>query len=185
MNDNPFNDAGFITQICCLIIAPAFNSAAIYLTLKHIILCFGEEFSLIKARWYTYIFIVADVLSLILQGAGGGIASTADSDSPSTQKLGDDLWMASIGWQVAALSLFFGTVAWYVFSRQNAIHQHSLSVEAATTLKQRKFRLFAVGVGSAWLAIFVRCFYRIIEMAGGWGNSVMQDEATFIVFEGW
>ena len=43
MHHNPFNSVGFVGQICCLITAPAFNPAAIYLTLKHIILCFGEE----------------------------------------------------------------------------------------------------------------------------------------------
>ncbi|ETI22793.1 hypothetical protein G647_06869 [Cladophialophora carrionii CBS 160.54] len=184
LHDNPFNDSGFITQICCLIIAPAFNSAAIYLTLKHMVLCFGEEFSVIKARFYTYIFISADLLSLVLQGAGGGIASTADDDDPSMQQTGDDLLMAGIAWQVVAL-FFFGCMAgWYVMRRWKAHKQHPLSPEAATTIKQRKFRLFAFGVGSAWFAIFIRCIYRIVEMAGGWGNDVMQDEATFIVFEG-
>src|ERR1700712_1352801 len=45
MHDNPFNMTGFQIQICCLTLAPAFNSAAIYLTLKHITLCFGAEAS--------------------------------------------------------------------------------------------------------------------------------------------
>jgi hypothetical protein len=182
MHDNPFDDSGFITQICCLIIAPAFNSAAIYLTLKHIILCFGEESSIIKARWYTYLFIGADLLSLILQGAGGGIASGNDD---STQELGDDLLMAGISWQVVALFFFGAMVAWYVVRRSRALKHTPLSAEAASTIKQLKFRLFAFGVGSAWFAIFLRCVYRIAEMAGGWGNEIMRDEVTFIIFEGW
>jgi hypothetical protein len=183
MHDNPFNDAGFTTQICCLIIAPAFNSAAIYLTLKHIILCFGEEFSVIKARWYTYIFIAGDLLSLVMQGAGGGIASTADTES--AQEVGDDLLMAGISWQVVALFSFFCMAAWYGVRRWKAVKHHPLSTEAATAINQRKFRLFAFGIGSAWFAIFLRCIYRIVEMTGGWGNEIMRDEVTFIIFEGW
>lgn len=184
LHDNPFNQSGFVMQICCLIIAPAFNSAAIYLTLKHMVLCFGEEFSVIKARYYTYIFIAADLLSLIMQGAGGGIASNADAGS-SQEETGNDLLMAGISWQVVALFFFILMASWYIVRRRSALKQYPLSTEAATTIKQRKFRLFAFAVSSAWFAIFVRCIYRIVEMAGGWGNEVMRDEATFIVFEGW
>lgn len=170
------------TQICCLIIAPAFNSAAIYLTLKHIALCFGTEWSYIKPRFYTYIFIIFDLVSLVLQALGGALASSADTDDE--QKLGDDLMMAGIGWQVAALSIFAVTASVYIYRRWKAVAQFPLSPEAAATLADRKFRLFAGGVVVAWFAIFVRCVYRIIEMAGGWRNHIMQDEASFIALEG-
>lgn len=72
MNDNPFNMVGFQIQICCLTLAPAFNSAAIYLTSKHITLCFGPESSRVPPKWYTWAFITTDILALIFQGAGGG-----------------------------------------------------------------------------------------------------------------
>lgn len=182
MRDNPFSDNGFITQICCLIIAPAFNSAAIYLTLKHIALCFGEEWSFIKPRFYTYIFIFFDLLSLILQGAGGGIASTADTDSQ--QQVGDNMMMAGISWQVAALTIFAATAGVYVWRRWKALAQYPLSSEAAAAVGSIKFRLFVVGVATAWFTIYIRCVYRIIEMAGGWGNSIMKDEPSFIALEG-
>jgi hypothetical protein len=67
LHQNPFSRIGFQIQICCLILGPAFNSAAIYLVLKHIVLCFGPEFSRIKPKWYTWIFISCDLLSLVLQ----------------------------------------------------------------------------------------------------------------------
>ena len=182
MRDNPFADSGFITQICCLIIAPAFNSAAVYLTLKHIVLCFGPEFSWLKPRLYTYVFIFADFVSLLLQAIGGALASSANTDSQ--QQLGDNLMMAGISWQVVALFFFGLTASFYIARRWGAVAQFPLSAEAAATLKQTKFRLFAFGVVTAWLTIFTRCVYRIIEMAGGWGNSIMRDEANFIALEG-
>lgn len=182
MRGNPFADGGFITQICCLIIAPAFNSAAIYLVLKHVVLCFGESASFIKARWYTYIFIAFDILSLVLQGAGGGIASSADDQA--MQDVGDGLIMAGIAWQVAALSMFAIATGVYIWRRKNAIAREPLTEEAVATLGDTKFRLFIAGVFTAWLTIYIRCVYRIIEMAGGWGNSIMQHESSFIVLEG-
>jgi hypothetical protein len=183
MHSNPFIDTGFITQICCLIIAPAFNCAAIYLILKHVALTFGSEWSLVKPRFYTYIFIAFDLLSLILQGAGGGIASTANDEDQ--QKLGDNLMMAGIAWQVAALSIFAVVAGLYAWRRWQATKKgHALSPAAAATLQNTKFRLFIFGAAIAWLTIFTRCVYRIIEMAGGWRNPIMQDQASFIALEG-
>jgi len=59
----------------CLTIAPAFLAAGIYLCLKHIVDTFGRENSRISPRSYPRIFIACDFLSLVLQAAGGGIAS--------------------------------------------------------------------------------------------------------------
>ena len=36
----------------------------------------GEQHSLIRARWLTKIFVVGDVISFLLQGAGGGIMAS-------------------------------------------------------------------------------------------------------------
>jgi hypothetical protein len=79
--NDPFSSDGFTIQICCLIISPALISAGIYLTLKHIVIGFGEGWSRLKPVMYTYVFIAGDFFSLVLQGAGGGLASTADSGS--------------------------------------------------------------------------------------------------------
>jgi len=76
--NNPFDSAGFQIQICCLIISPAFVSAGIYLTLKHAVISFGESWSRFRPAMYTYIFIAGDLVSLVLQGVGGGIAATTD-----------------------------------------------------------------------------------------------------------
>jgi len=83
--------------------------------------------------------------------------------------------------------LAFGTVASiYIHRRWTAARRggDKLSLEAATTLSNTKFRLFAIGITTAFIAIFGRCVYRIAEMAGGWGNHIMRDQASFIALEG-
>lgn len=57
MNDNPWSDGGFKMQICCLVLAPSFLAAGIYLTLKHVVLYCGPEHSWLKASLYPWIFI--------------------------------------------------------------------------------------------------------------------------------
>jgi len=184
LHDNPFSWKGFQIQICCLILGPAFNSAAIYLTLKHIVLTFGPEYGVVKPRFYTYIFIGGDVISLILQAIGGGMAATAGDDQKK-QDLGTDIMIAGIVWQVITLLVFGICAGWYVVKRHRAAKQgHRLSEQARRTIKDLKFRLFAVGVVTAFLAVFLRCVYRIAEMAQGWANEIQRDEISYMVFEG-
>lgn len=64
-------------QIVCLTIAPAFLAAGIYLCLSRIVVTFGEENSRIKPLSYPRIFVPCDILSLVLQATGGGMASVA------------------------------------------------------------------------------------------------------------
>ena len=180
LNDNPFSEVGFNIQICCLTIAPAFITAGIYLTLKHIVICFGEQHSYLKPKYYTWIFISCDIVSLILQGAGGGIAATS-IDKPATQLIGNNLMMAGISFQVVTLFVFgvLAAVYWFRLARSAT----PLSPSAETVKRSLGFKLFAGGFMFAYLTIFIRCVYRIAEMAGGWGNPIMQSEIDFIVLD--
>lgn len=180
LHHNPYDSVGFEIQICCLILAPAFNSAAIYLVFKHVAICFGAEWSRFRPKYYTWIFITFDILALILQGAGGGIAATAND--PNMLNVGDDLMMTGISWQVATLLVFGTMVGDYAFRRLR--DPAPLSPAAEAKKKSVKFRVFCVGLFIAYLAIFARCVYRIAEMAGGWSNPIMQDQSLFIGLDG-
>ena len=180
LNDNPWNIAGFNMQICCLTLAPAFFAAAIYLTLKHIVLCFGEEGSFLKPRYYTWLFIIFDVFSLIFQAVGGGIAATSDR-KPKPLQLGSNLMMVGISFQVATLLAFAAMAALYYVRRSRS--KESLSPSAESVKRSISFQLFIGGFVFAFLTIFVRCVYRIAEMAGGWANPIMRSELEYIVLD--
>ncbi|KAL8721581.1 MAG: hypothetical protein Q9181_007679, partial [Wetmoreana brouardii] len=180
MNNNPWSDVGFEMQICCLIIAPAFFAAAIYLTLKHLVLTFGQEYSRLRAEWYTWIFIGCDLFSLILQGAGGGIAASASSQS--TSDAGSHIMLAGIIWQVVTLIVFAALAADYFF---RVYRSRSTQTASAIAISHTiTFKLFFAGLVLAFLTVATRCIYRIAELAGGWGNNIMQNEIEFIVLEG-
>lgn len=181
LHQNPWSSVGFQIQICCLILGPAFNSAAIYLVLKHVVLCFGPEYSHLKPKWYTWIFICGDLLSLVIQAIGGGMAATS-MDNESRQEVGDHLMLAGIAFQVVTLTFFAVAAGTYLMRRRRA-HQ-PLSSEAHLLVRKLSFQMFAVGVPVAFAAIFIRCVYRIVEMSGGWGNPIMQAEAPFIALDG-
>ena len=61
----------FIVQGVLLLVGPLFFAATIYMMLGRTIrLAGGEDVSLIKPKWYTRIFVTADVTTLIIQGLG-------------------------------------------------------------------------------------------------------------------
>jgi hypothetical protein len=53
--DNPWDENGFLMQICCLTIGPAFMAAGVYLCLRRIVSAFGPENSRLPPEYYTRI----------------------------------------------------------------------------------------------------------------------------------
>jgi hypothetical protein len=181
MYNNPYDGIGFQIQICCLIISPAFVSAGIYLTLKHVVINFGTAWSRLPPVWYTRIFITGDIFSLILQGAGGGIAATADSGS-NLLDIGTNLMIAGVVLQVVLLTGFGALLTEYTLRTYKRRDQ--LSAEAMTLFHKRSFRCFVSALIVAYMGILIRCVYRIPELSGGWRSEIMRNEPEFIILEG-
>ncbi|KAL5114594.1 hypothetical protein ACEQ8H_007499 [Pleosporales sp. CAS-2024a] len=181
LHDDPLSHDGFIMQMCCLIIAPAFISAGIYLTLKHFVMTFGESWSRLKPMWYTRIFIAGDLLSLVFQGVGGGLASTSDFGTEQ-QDTGTDLMIVGVIFQVFILTFFGYFLTEYVVRTYRRRAQ--LSEESMKLFRKTSFRCFMGAILVAYVTIQVRCIYRIPELTGGWRSELMRNEPEFIVLEG-
>ena len=74
---NDSNLDAFLAQTVTLIIAPSFFSAALYVAFGMIVNIVGREYSILAPKWYTVIFVIADLISLIVQAVGGGLAAVA------------------------------------------------------------------------------------------------------------
>lgn len=157
LNKNPYSSGGFETQICTLTLAPAFWSAAIYLTLKHEVNVLGQQFSPLRAKWYPYIFVSCDIISLILQGAGGGLAATATTQDASA--VGSNVMMAGIVWQVVTLTMFGSMSVFFLLRIKNA-PKDQLTVEAQKVWNSRNFWMFFWGIFVAFITTYARCVYR-------------------------
>lgn len=104
MHYNVFISTWFIMYLCCLTIAPALFSAAVYLSLSRILSIYGEKLSFLTGRTITITFISCDLVSLVLQAVGGAIASTAMT--PETRDVGVNIMIAGLSSQVAATTGF-------------------------------------------------------------------------------
>lgn len=183
---NPWDTDAFQLQICAIVLGPTLICVSIYLTLKHICLSLNPGLSRVRPHLYPYIFVPADVSCLLVQAVGGGIAASAGRDANANITLlqhGNRAIIAGICLQVVVLA-FFGIASFdYLFRTKKWIHSSDAEPEAVALWNDKKFRMFLYAVSGAYSVIFIRCIYRIAEMAGGWGNHIMQDEISFVILE--
>ena len=167
LHSNPFNFPYFLIQIVCLTIAPAFFSAAIYITLGQTVRTLGHP--RFNPRLYAYIFIPSDLIALTLQASGGGLSSG------NSHQTGVDLSLAGLSFQVVSLVVFSVlALDWIRYYR---------SFHEATVLPGR-FKAFAWLLTISILLILARCAYRIDELSSGYDGALFHDQTSFIILEG-
>ncbi|KAF9641294.1 hypothetical protein BFW01_g654 [Lasiodiplodia theobromae] len=179
---NPFPFDPFLEYLICLTIAPAFLSAAIYLCLGRIVVVYGEHISRIAPRTYAIIFVCCDLLSLILQAAGGAITATADKDQPDLSDTGINIMIAGLASQVASLAAFIvlcAEFAWRVYRNKDRLNESFAGLR-----KTWLWKLFLGGIALATTTIFIRCIYRLLELNEGFNGELANDEVLFMILEG-
>jgi hypothetical protein len=111
------------------------------------------------------------VVSLVLQGAGGGMSASTSGASQT----GVDIALAGLSFQVFTLLVFCGLFADYLI-------RYSRSGEAAR-FGPRPKRFFAF-TALAVLLTFIRCAYRVDELSDGYMGPLIRREDLFIGLEG-
>lgn len=183
MHGNVWAASGFQLQIICLILGPSFIAAGVYLSLKHIVQYLGAQYSRLPPKYYTWIFIGCDVASIVIQAAGGGIAGAAGTDL-GLLNAGNNLMIAGIAFQVVTM-VVCGVLAVDFLIRycQGSQAKADLSATKHPFSRPRAHVFFAAEI-SSYMTVLIRCIYRLPEMAGGWGNPLMQNEKEFLLLDG-
>ncbi|KAJ5887840.1 hypothetical protein N7495_007881 [Penicillium taxi] len=171
----PYNTTAFLMQISTLIIAPTFFTAGIYVILGRFIQILGPESSLLSPSLYLWIFCTCDILSLVIQAIGGGIASVQATAVNGNTAPGTHIMVAGIVFQLFSISVF--VICALDFTRRcmrrglwNQLDKKSYALFAATT--------FSV------LCIYVRSIYRTVELSEGWSGFLITHESYFIGLDG-
>ncbi|KAF5550326.1 phospholipid-translocating ATPase [Fusarium mexicanum] len=172
IHDNPFDFIGFLLQIIMITIAPVFFSAAIYVLLSQVINFVDPSISRFSPKYFYWIFIPSDIISLILQAVGGAVSvvSTAEDDV----KTGEDVSIAGLVFQVVTLLCFVALFIDYVIRASKSPARHRLTKSILTFL----FFLFL-----STIFILIRCGYRIAELNGGYFSAIFRDEGLYIALE--
>ncbi|KAL4779657.1 RTA1 like protein-domain-containing protein [Aspergillus varians] len=180
--DDPFNQDGFLQYLVALTIAPAFLTAGIYLTFSRIVVAYGEKISYFKPRTYTITFITFDFVALLLQAAGGAIASSADDDQKSMSDLGINIMIAGLAWQVVSLFIFCAlAIHFFLRVRKATGSQFNMDFDRLRRSGYFKGSLWALTV--ATLVIIIRSIFRCAELSEGFDGKLANDEVTFMILE--
>lgn len=135
-------------------------------------------------------FIPCDLVSLLLQAAGGGLASSAShSNNASGVKTGDNIMVAGLAFQVLTLLIFMilcidfaiRTRRRYKTLGEAALDQNPLFVKLRHSLR---FKGFLGGLTLATICIFWRSVYRVVELGEGWQGNLIRHQWLFVGFEG-
>jgi hypothetical protein len=179
--NNPFSLNGFLIGICCITLAPAFFAAAIYFTLGDVVRHVNVDVSRVKPRTYAMIFIPCDLVSLVLQGAGGGLASVASQNNKDVSNP-THVMVAGLAFQVATMAAFIALCLDYAFRVWQLQKRSSITI--APHISKQRLSIFVSFFSLAIVTIFIRTVYRVIELAGGWTSKLYRTQTDFIVLEG-
>ncbi|KAJ7607931.1 RTA1 like protein-domain-containing protein [Roridomyces roridus] len=91
-------------QISSIIIAPTPLLAANFIIFARIIQRLGTEYSRLTPWRYTIVFLPCDITALVIQGVGGGLASSADDLAGSNR--GANVMLGDIAFQFAVIIVF-------------------------------------------------------------------------------
>lgn len=163
----PYSHDAFLIQIVTLIIGPVFFSAALYVLLGILIIQLGRKSSILSPKMYAIVFCACDVVSLVIQAIGGGMASSESDKVGGDTKPGTNVMVAGIAFQLGTMTLF----AVFLFDFVRRIR----GMHVTRQLKQVLFAMFV-----SFLMIYIRSIYRTIELAQGWTGYLISHEGFFI-----
>lgn len=188
-SDNITGVQPFQIQITATILAPTPLVAANFIILGRIIARLGPTYSRLSPKWYTIVFLSCDIIALIVQGIGGGMASSA-AGSGRDPSLGGRVMLGGIAFQLVAIAVyavcaleFYLRYLWDrpLHSVPKPIHGDQDATRGPFT---NRLKFMSVGLAFSTLCVFIRSIYRTIELADGWGGRIITTEVYFNVLDG-
>lgn len=175
---NPWNIDAFKLQLTMLILGPSLIAAALSISLKHMVIHYGAEASILKPRLYPWILLGLDVVSIAIQVVGAAVSS---SDDPETKDTATTILTLGVALQAANMLFCGGLMVLYWVRLRKDGGTQLCAGDALTKGKDQRLE-FSI-YGSVVAYVIVRCIYRP-ELAGVWDGEVMQDESTLLILDG-
>ncbi|KAJ3535320.1 hypothetical protein NMY22_g6540 [Coprinellus aureogranulatus] len=177
-----WNGSPFEMQICATILAPTPLLAAIFVLFGEIIRRLGSGYSRLSAKYYTIIFCTCDVVALIVQGVGGGLAATAAETGRDPTK-GGNIMLGGITFQLVVIVIFsFCVLEYFVrYSLDRPVREVKYGSDRETERGEytTKVKFMALAIGFTTLVLFIRAVYRTIELSDGWNGVIISTERYF------
>ncbi|PYI23467.1 RTA1 like protein [Aspergillus violaceofuscus CBS 115571] len=170
-HNNTSNLSIFTIQTLFILLAPPLYAATLYMTLGRLIFYLDkEELSSVPTRWLTVIFVAGDIISFLIQGAGGAILTHTTTD-PSALTTGQNVIIAGLVIQLIFFTVFVLVATAFHYRIHRSPSSKSISSCIATDgwfHATWETTLLALYFASAM--ILVRSVYRLVEYASAETN---------------
>jgi len=172
----------YVIQIVCTILAPTPLVAASFIILGQCIRRLGQQYSRLSARWYAIVFCSCDVIALVVQALGAADASAAVSRN-GNPKIGGNIMLGSIIFQLIAITVYMMFAAEFGlrFMYDKPIRGRAI-VETGYTLDRNMKQMLAALAFSS-LCIYIRSWYRTMELANGWQGYIIHTQRFFVILD--
>lgn len=164
----------YAIQAVLILIAPALLAASVYMVLSRVIRSVSaEHHSIIRITWLTRIFVLADVLSFMIQSAGASLQTNQDVNPD----LGKAVVLVGLSIQAIAFGLFILTAI--IFHVRLRRQPTTASRHQNAPWKRTMVMLYFVNS-----LIMCRSIFRIIEYSMGQDSYLFNNEWPLYTFDG-
>ncbi|GAA6043649.1 hypothetical protein JCM8097_000857 [Rhodosporidiobolus ruineniae] len=161
----------YIMQICVLVIAPTFYSAALYWAGGLLIQDVAPgRVRFLSPKWFKITFVVADVVSLVIQGIGGGMAGSAEDDDPKQLQDGSHIMLGGIIVQLVIMIFFLFYMLGFAWFARSEMRKSGTRLQVMWA---------ALVVASC--AVIIRGGYRTAELNEGFRGELAENERTILL----
>ncbi|GAA5999745.1 hypothetical protein JCM10207_005888 [Rhodosporidiobolus poonsookiae] len=161
----------YILQELFIILCPALFCASYYMCFGRILTYVGERWSPVSSKWVTAIFVTVDIVSFVVQGAGGSLYSSDNTNLYSTAKA---ILLVGFSIQIIGLGIFCFFALVY----------HARALRAGIPRGAWTTCLYTLYAGS--VCVLVRGIFRCIEFGTGQGGGrgyLLEREAWYYGLE--
>ncbi|RJE18248.1 RTA1 domain protein [Aspergillus sclerotialis] len=175
--------APYIVQTLLILIAPPLFAASIYMTLGRILRhLHAEDKSIVPVRFLTKIFVSGDVISFLLQAAGGGYMAAG---TLSAMETGSNIVIGGLAVQLVFFSLFVFVSALFHWRMKKQPDYDSITVSSVPT-RWAKFITWESVMWALYIAcalILIRSIFRVVEFVEGNDGFIMKREYLLYIFD--
>ncbi|QPC65682.1 hypothetical protein HYE67_007913 [Fusarium culmorum] len=165
----------YIMQSLLLLLGPTCYAASIYMILGRLIrLLKAEKYSLIRISWLTKIFLLGDIISIALQGIGGG--KLANANSLDDRATGENIIIAGLTVQILFFCLFIIVTGLFHF-------RFLKDSTGRTSIYGTKWERSLVLIYLASVLILIRSLFRMIEYIEGHDGELQSKEIYILVLD--
>ncbi|KAF2072622.1 hypothetical protein CYY_006060 [Polysphondylium violaceum] len=168
MSADDVHNLGLYIATTLLILLPPTALAAVFLfaQLGKVMKKTGIRHPIFRPNVVKYLFLTVDIISIIVQSAGGALLSQS-ADDPKLATPAKAVMLLGLCVALTSFTLFFFLII-YLHLKVSKVQE-----------EDKKWRIIFYALYASGLLIILRSIYRVAEYAGGYHSKVMLNEGLF------